>query len=117
MGGREALRLVARQTGGPSQIREGRRQEVRELAEDGAKALAFVIVGIMIYRAIRFEWKFAVAAIIAHLHDAGFGGLRLSHVSAHEGAATGAGEGLGLGASLVYSLLERRGPLWAPSLR
>ena len=41
----------------------------KELAEDGAKALAFVIVGIMIYLAIRFEWKFAVAAIIANLHD------------------------------------------------
>ena len=41
----------------------------RELAVDGAKALAFVIVGIMIYLALRFEWKFAVAAIIANLHD------------------------------------------------
>jgi preprotein translocase subunit SecF len=40
-----------------------------ELAVDGLKALAFVIVGIMIYLAIRFEWKFAVAAIIANLHD------------------------------------------------
>ena len=40
-----------------------------ELAADGLKALAFVIVGIMIYLAIRFEWKFAVAAIIANLHD------------------------------------------------
>ena len=41
----------------------------KELAVDGAKALAFVIVGIMIYLALRFEWKFAVAAIIANLHD------------------------------------------------
>jgi preprotein translocase subunit SecF len=41
----------------------------RELAVDGAKALAFVIVGIMIYLALRFEWKFSVAAIIANLHD------------------------------------------------
>jgi preprotein translocase subunit SecF len=40
-----------------------------ELAVDGLKALAFVIVGIMIYLAMRFEWKFAVAAIIANLHD------------------------------------------------
>jgi preprotein translocase subunit SecF len=40
-----------------------------ELAQDGAKALAFVIIGIVIYLAIRFEWKFAVAAIIANLHD------------------------------------------------
>jgi preprotein translocase subunit SecF len=40
-----------------------------ELAVDGLKALAFVVVGIMLYLAIRFEWKFAVAAIIANLHD------------------------------------------------
>jgi preprotein translocase subunit SecF len=41
----------------------------RELAIDGAKALAFVVIGIMVYLAIRFEWKFAVAAIVANLHD------------------------------------------------
>ena len=40
-----------------------------ELAEDGLKALGFVVIGIMIYLAIRFEWKFAVSAIIANLHD------------------------------------------------
>ena len=41
----------------------------KELAEDGAKALAFVVIGIMIYLAFRFEWKFSVAAIVANLHD------------------------------------------------
>ena len=40
-----------------------------ELATDGLKALAMVVVGIVIYLAFRFEWKFAVAAIIANLHD------------------------------------------------
>jgi preprotein translocase subunit SecF len=40
-----------------------------ELAIDGVIALIFVIVGIMVYLAIRFEWKFAVAAIVANLHD------------------------------------------------
>jgi preprotein translocase subunit SecF len=40
-----------------------------ELATDGLKALGMVVVGIMIYLAMRFEWKFAVAAIIANLHD------------------------------------------------
>jgi len=40
-----------------------------ELAADGLKALGMVVVGIMIYLAFRFEWKFAVAAIIANLHD------------------------------------------------
>ncbi len=41
----------------------------KELAIDGAKALAFVVIGIMIYLALRFEWKFSVAAIVANLHD------------------------------------------------
>jgi preprotein translocase subunit SecF len=40
-----------------------------ELATDGLKALSMVVAGIMIYLAFRFEWKFAVAAIIANLHD------------------------------------------------
>jgi preprotein translocase subunit SecF len=41
----------------------------KELATDGTLALLFVIAGIMIYLAFRFEWKFSVAAIIANLHD------------------------------------------------
>ena len=40
-----------------------------ELAQDGLKALAMVVFGIMVYLALRFEWKYAVAAIIANLHD------------------------------------------------
>lgn len=40
-----------------------------ELAQDGLKALAMVVVGIMLYLAFRFEWKYAVAAIFANLHD------------------------------------------------
>jgi len=41
----------------------------KELAEDGAMALLLVVVGIVIYLALRFEWRFAVSAIIANLHD------------------------------------------------
>jgi preprotein translocase subunit SecF len=41
----------------------------KELAEDGALALLLVIIGIMLYLAMRFEWRFAIAAIIANLHD------------------------------------------------
>ena len=41
----------------------------KELAEDGALALLLVIIGIMLYLAFRFEWRFAVSAIIANLHD------------------------------------------------
>lgn len=40
-----------------------------ELARDGAIALLFVIVGITLYLAMRFEWKFALAGILANLHD------------------------------------------------
>ena len=41
----------------------------RELFEAGALALLFVSLGIMAYLALRFEWKFGLAAIIANLHD------------------------------------------------
>jgi preprotein translocase subunit SecF len=40
-----------------------------ELARDGAIALAVTVAGIMLYLAFRFEWKFAVAGIVANLHD------------------------------------------------
>jgi len=40
-----------------------------ELVSDGAIALALVCAGIMLYLAFRFEWRFAVAAIIANMHD------------------------------------------------
>jgi len=41
----------------------------RELFENGALALLLVSAGIVGYLAMRFEWRFAVAAIIANLHD------------------------------------------------
>ncbi len=41
----------------------------KELYESGALALLVVCAGIMGYLAIRFQWKFALAAIIANLHD------------------------------------------------
>ena len=40
-----------------------------ELAHDGGLALLLMIIGIMIYLALRFEWRFALSAIIANLHD------------------------------------------------
>ncbi|MDQ6684968.1 MAG: protein translocase subunit SecF, partial [Pseudomonadota bacterium] len=57
----EPVRLSRSEVVGP--------QVGKELAQDGAKALALVVVGIMIYLAIRFEWKFSIAAIVANLHD------------------------------------------------
>ncbi|MBP0132370.1 MAG: protein translocase subunit SecF [Nitrosospira sp.] len=41
----------------------------KELVESGALALLVVSFGIVAYLAIRFEWKFGVAGIIANLHD------------------------------------------------
>jgi preprotein translocase subunit SecF len=41
----------------------------KELAYDGSLALLAVCIGIVIYLAIRFEWRFAVATIVANLHD------------------------------------------------
>ncbi|HET7135765.1 MAG TPA: protein translocase subunit SecF [Casimicrobiaceae bacterium] len=41
----------------------------KELYQNGALALLLVSIGIVIYLALRFEWRFAVAAIVANLHD------------------------------------------------
>lgn len=60
-GAAEPLKLMRSEVVGPS--------VGAELALDAAYALGFTIIGIMIYLAIRFEWKFAVAGIIANLHD------------------------------------------------
>ena len=59
---------------GTTQIRRQRVESVgsqvgKELAESGALALLVVIVGIALYLAFRFEWRFAVSTIIANLHD------------------------------------------------
>jgi preprotein translocase subunit SecF len=41
----------------------------QDLVNNGLLAMLFVCIGIMIYLAIRFEWRFAVSAIIANMHD------------------------------------------------
>ena len=41
----------------------------QELVLNGLMALLFVVVGIMLYLAFRFEWKFAIAGVVANLHD------------------------------------------------
>ena len=60
-GGTEVLNLRRNEFVGP--------QVGDELATHGLLALGFVILGIVVYLAIRFQWKYAVAAIIANLHD------------------------------------------------
>lgn len=41
----------------------------QELLHNGLMALLFVVVGIMVYLAVRFEWKLAASCAIANLHD------------------------------------------------
>lgn len=41
----------------------------QDLVTNGLLAILFVCIGIMGYLAIRFEWRFAIAAILANLHD------------------------------------------------
>jgi len=40
-----------------------------ELVQSGLLALFFVVIGIMVYLAFRFEWKLAIACAVANLHD------------------------------------------------
>src|SRR5690606_18960235 len=41
----------------------------QELVHNGLMALLCVVVGIMLYLGFRFEWKFAIAGVVANLHD------------------------------------------------
>ena len=41
----------------------------KELTEQGALAMLFALIMILVYIVVRFQWKFAVGAIIATLHD------------------------------------------------
>jgi preprotein translocase subunit SecF len=61
VGAAEPLRLSRTEFVGPT--------VGQELALDGALALGVTIIGIMLYLAMRFEWKFSIAGIVANLHD------------------------------------------------
>ncbi len=66
---------IAKAASTPGNVAEVRSSSVisaqvgRDLAKNAAMAMAFVIIGFMAYIAFRFEWKFAVAAILTTLHD------------------------------------------------
>jgi preprotein translocase subunit SecF len=66
--------LRALQTGGPAGV-ELRRVEFvgpavgEELREQGGLAMIYALVGILIYIAVRFEWRFAVGSVLALVHD------------------------------------------------
>ena len=68
----ESVRVIASEPGNPAKklrSAEITAQVGRELAENGVYALLFVVLGFLMYISFRFEWKFAVAAIITTLHD------------------------------------------------
>ncbi|MDR0672297.1 MAG: protein translocase subunit SecF [Zoogloeaceae bacterium] len=70
--GEMVLKILSATTATPPELRRSDfvgPQVGRDLAENGALALLFVVVGIMIYLAFRFEWRFSVSTIIANLHD------------------------------------------------
>lgn len=68
----ESVRVAASEPGNPAKKLKSAEispQVGRELAENGIYALLFVVLGFLMYISFRFEWKFAVAAIITTLHD------------------------------------------------
>jgi preprotein translocase subunit SecF len=68
----ESVRVAASSSDNPAKLLRSAEispQVGRELAENGLYALLFVILGFLMYISFRFEWKFAVAAIITTLHD------------------------------------------------
>ncbi|HNU10232.1 MAG TPA: protein translocase subunit SecF [Rubrivivax sp.] len=72
--GEQVARSACAAAGGAEPIKLSRTEFVgpsvgSELARDGALALLFTVIGIVIYLAVRFEWKFGVAGVIANLHD------------------------------------------------
>lgn len=68
----ERVHQLLREQGMPSTIRRNESlgpQIGRELAEDGVVGMVFVLFGIMIYVAMRYEWRFGIAAIAGEAHD------------------------------------------------
>ncbi|GAB3090671.1 protein translocase subunit SecF [Lysobacter terrae] len=68
----QEVRQAAASADNPAEVRSSAEisaQVGKELRDKGILALVFVVVGFLIYISFRFEWKFAVAAIITTLHD------------------------------------------------
>lgn len=69
----------AQQCSGPGQIEDCKVQMRRvefvgpqvgeELTEDGGLAMIYALIGILMYVAWRFEWRFAVGSVVALIHD------------------------------------------------
>ena len=68
----DAVARAASQPGNPAEklgSAEISAQVGKELAQNGIYAMLFVVIGFLAYISFRFEWKFAVAAILATMHD------------------------------------------------
>ncbi|TAK37926.1 MAG: protein translocase subunit SecF [Lysobacteraceae bacterium] len=68
----DAVAEAASQPGNPAEKRSSAEispQVGKELAQNGIYAMLFVVIGFLAYISFRFEWKFAVAAILATMHD------------------------------------------------
>ena len=68
----DAVARAASQPGNPAEKRSSAEispQVGKELAQNGIYAMLFVVIGFLAYISFRFEWKFAVAAILATMHD------------------------------------------------
>ena len=68
----DAVARAASQPGNPAEKRSSAEispQVGKELAQNGIYAMLFVVIGFLAYISYRFEWKFAVAAILATMHD------------------------------------------------
>ncbi|RMH93601.1 protein translocase subunit SecF [Lysobacter pythonis] len=68
----QRIASAASVAGNPAEVRSSSvisAQVGRDLARNAVLAMLFVLIGFMAYIAFRFEWKFAVAAILCTLHD------------------------------------------------
>jgi len=68
----DAVARAASLPGNPAEKRSSAEisaQVGKELAQNGIYAMLFVFIGFLAYISFRFEWKFAVAAILATMHD------------------------------------------------
>ena len=68
----DAVARAASQPGNPAEKRSSAEispQVGKDLAQNGIYAMLFVVIGFLAYISYRFEWKFAVAAILATMHD------------------------------------------------
>ncbi|MBK1648482.1 protein translocase subunit SecF [Rhabdochromatium marinum] len=71
----QVLRILTQQAGEDVELRRVEfvgPQVGEELREQGGLAVLFSLIGILIYVALRFEWRFAAGAVVAIIHDVVF---------------------------------------------